>query len=290
MSSTRSRFSRVSLKPQLGLAAALAVFRDARGLLEENAQLLGLRLDHARDHALLDDGVGARAQARAEEDVRDVAAAHVDVVDVVGRIAVALQHALDRDLRVLRPLPGRFAEAVVENQLDARAIDRLALAGAVEKHVLHRLAAQMLGRSLAEHPAHRVDDVRFAAAVGADDADELAGSGNASGIYERLEAGEVDLGEAHCFAAVRVDERFIIELKNQRVILTDLLLPNPRSKPLMPSKPTKTLETFANPAPGRDYRIHMEIPGVHVPVSEDRAAGFRDARCSITCPTSCASS
>ena len=28
----------------------------------------------------------------------------------------------------------------------------------------------------------------------------------------------------------------------------------------MPSKPTKILETFPNPAPRRDYRIHMEIP------------------------------
>lgn len=28
----------------------------------------------------------------------------------------------------------------------------------------------------------------------------------------------------------------------------------------MPSKPQKTLETFPNPAPRRDYRIHMEIP------------------------------
>jgi 7-cyano-7-deazaguanine reductase len=28
----------------------------------------------------------------------------------------------------------------------------------------------------------------------------------------------------------------------------------------MPSKPSHTLETFSNPAPERDYRIHMEIP------------------------------
>jgi 7-cyano-7-deazaguanine reductase len=28
----------------------------------------------------------------------------------------------------------------------------------------------------------------------------------------------------------------------------------------MPSKPSKTLETFPNPTPQRDYRIHMEIP------------------------------
>ncbi|MBA3032259.1 MAG: preQ(1) synthase [Gammaproteobacteria bacterium] len=28
----------------------------------------------------------------------------------------------------------------------------------------------------------------------------------------------------------------------------------------MPSTPVKTLDTFANPAPQRDYQIHMEIP------------------------------
>src|SRR3954451_19500237 len=28
----------------------------------------------------------------------------------------------------------------------------------------------------------------------------------------------------------------------------------------MSSEPTKTLETFSNPTPHRDYRIHMEIP------------------------------
>ena len=28
----------------------------------------------------------------------------------------------------------------------------------------------------------------------------------------------------------------------------------------MPTRPSKRLETFKNPAPERDYRIHMEIP------------------------------
>ncbi len=28
----------------------------------------------------------------------------------------------------------------------------------------------------------------------------------------------------------------------------------------MPTKPSKQLDTFTNPAPRRDYRIHMEIP------------------------------
>jgi 7-cyano-7-deazaguanine reductase len=29
---------------------------------------------------------------------------------------------------------------------------------------------------------------------------------------------------------------------------------------LLPSRPSQRLETFANPTPQRDYRIHMEIP------------------------------
>ncbi|MCO5108291.1 MAG: preQ(1) synthase [Burkholderiaceae bacterium] len=28
----------------------------------------------------------------------------------------------------------------------------------------------------------------------------------------------------------------------------------------MPSRPSKKLETFANPAPGRDYLVHIEVP------------------------------
>jgi hypothetical protein len=42
-----------------------------------------------------------------------------------------------------------------------------------------------------------------------------------------------------------------------------------------------TLETFANPAPERDYTIRMTIPGVHLPVPENRPAGFRHAQAGI---------
>jgi hypothetical protein len=80
--------------------------------------------------------------------------AHVHVVDVIGRIAVALEHALDRNLRVLRPLASCFAEAVVEDELDAGAVHGFSLSRTVEQHVLHRLAAQVLRGSFAEHPAH----------------------------------------------------------------------------------------------------------------------------------------
>ena len=124
----------------LGLATPFLVLRDAGGLFEKDAQLVGPGLDDAADHALADDRVRARTEARAEEDVLDVAATHGLVVDQVGRRAVARQHALDRDLPVLTPRPRRLPAGrvrVVEDQFDARAARRLALAGAVEDYVLH---------------------------------------------------------------------------------------------------------------------------------------------------------
>ncbi len=94
---------------QLGLAAAVAVFGDPGRFLKEYAQLFRLGLDDARDHALLDDGIGTRTDAGTEEDVGDVLAAHRLVVDVVAGIAVALQYALDGDFGVGRPLPADLA-------------------------------------------------------------------------------------------------------------------------------------------------------------------------------------
>ena len=185
------------LEPVLGLAPPFLVFRDPGRLLEEEAQLLRLALDDSRDRALADDRVGARSEAGAEEHVLNVAAAHRLVVDVVAARAVARQHALDGDLGEAVPGPARPAGGVVEGQLDAGAPGGLAQARAVEDHVLHRLAAQLAGLAFAEHPAHRVDDVRLAAAVRADDADELAGELELGRFDERLEARELDRVETH---------------------------------------------------------------------------------------------
>ena len=199
MSSTRSRFSRVSASRNSVSRRRSRYFDTPAASSRKMRSSSGLAFDDARDHALLDDRVGARAEAGAEENVRDIAPPHVQIVDVIRRFAVALEHALDRNFAVARPLAAGLAQAVVEHQFDARAVHRLAVAGTVEQHVLHGFAAQMARRRLAEHPAHRIDDVGFAAAVGADDADQLAWHGDIGGIDEGLEAGELDFSEAQFF-------------------------------------------------------------------------------------------
>src|SRR3954463_13134355 len=103
----------------------------------------------------------------------------MQVVDVIRRLAVALEHALDGNFAVSGPLSAGAPQAVVEHQLNARAIDGLPIAGSVKEHVLRRLAAQMLGRRFAEYPADCIDDVGFTAAIGPHDADQLAWHGDA---------------------------------------------------------------------------------------------------------------
>jgi len=181
----------------LGLAPAFLVLGHARGLFEEQAQLLGPAFDDAADGALADDGVGARPQARAQEHVLHVAPAHRLVVDVVAAGAVAREHALDGDLGELVPLPAGAVVVVVEDQLHAGAAGRLAARGAVEDHVLHGLAAQLAGLGLAQHPAHRVHDVGLAAAVWAHHAHQLPRQLEVGGLGKRLEASEFDGIETH---------------------------------------------------------------------------------------------
>ena len=182
---------------RLGFLAPFLVLGDAGGLFQVHAQIVRRGLDDLRDHALLDDRVGTRTQTGAQEQIGDVAAATFGAVQPVLRLAVAADHAAHGDLVV----GGEFAEhagiGVVEDQLDHRLADRLALGGAVEDDVGHRIAAQAAGGGFAEHPLHGVDDVRLATAIRPDNGGHIGGQVQGRRIDERLEPGQFDGGEAH---------------------------------------------------------------------------------------------
>ena len=61
----------------------------------------------------------------------------------------------------------------------------------------------MFGGDLAHDPAHCIDDIRLAAAVWADDTDEVAGDVDGDGIYEGFETRKLDLAQPH-FNPVRI--------------------------------------------------------------------------------------
>src|SRR5690606_26654185 len=144
-----------------------------------------------------DDGVAARPQPGAEEQVLDVLAAAARAVEEIRGNAVARDLALDRDLAVAGVRAGNAPFRVVEDQLHRGLAHRLARVGAVEYDVRQAVAAQVLGGTLAHHPGDGIDDVGLAAAVRAYDSDQIAGNEKRGGIDERFETGEPDLAQSH---------------------------------------------------------------------------------------------
>ncbi|MNI13042.1 hypothetical protein D3C73_662520 [compost metagenome] len=188
-----------------GLAPTLLVLGDARRFFDEVAQVFGLGLDQLGDHPLLDDRVAARAKAGAEEDVGDVAAPAFGAVEVIGGLAVAGHFAANGDFRISGVLPEQGAVGVVEHQFDARLAHRLAAGGAVEDDVGHRLATEVLRRTLTHYPANGVDDVRFAAAIGPDHRRHVTGEVHRGRVDEGFEPRQLDALEPQDQASVKAD-------------------------------------------------------------------------------------
>src|SRR3546814_4967282 len=69
--------------------------------------------------------------------------------------------------------------------------------GAGEDDVVHLAAAHALGRGFAHGPAQGLDEVRLAAAVGADDAGDAGLDDQLGGVDERLESAQTKLVELH---------------------------------------------------------------------------------------------
>ena len=147
-----------------GFAAGL-VFFDPGRFLEEPAAFLGVVAEDLLHHLQLDHRIGIRAHAGIGEEVDDVHQAHRFVVDQVFTLPGAVQAAGDLQFGIF----GRQHVAVVlDKHGDFRQTEGLAGGGAVENQVVHPVAAQNRGALLPQHPADRVDDVAFAAAVGTD--------------------------------------------------------------------------------------------------------------------------
>src|SRR5207244_3444036 len=88
----------------------------------------------------------------------------------------------------------------VEMQLDAGAADFLARAGTLEDDVLNRFAAQFGRFRFPQYPAHRIDDVGFAAPVRSHHARKLAREKYGCRIDEGFETSEFEFSQAHALS------------------------------------------------------------------------------------------
>src|SRR6185436_6054630 len=100
-------------------------------LLDELAPLLRLRREHGLDLALADDRVHRAAEPDVGEQLDEVGAPHLRLVDEVLALAATMQAARDRDFREVEL--AELAALVVEDELDLAGLGRRAALGAVEE-------------------------------------------------------------------------------------------------------------------------------------------------------------
>ncbi len=166
--------------------------RNPRGVLDQQAPLLRLRVQDLVDAPLLDRRVGLRPDVRLSEDLLHVLESRPGAVDEVLALAAPEQPPRQNDVT------GRAVRRAVQSgQLegDLRHPDRLAPLAPVEDHVLHVGAAKRPSALFAENPVESVPDVRLAAAVRADDSGDPVRERNFGAVGERLEPGDPDLLE-----------------------------------------------------------------------------------------------
>src|SRR5579875_2131 len=150
------------LEPAQRLGLARQEAPDPRRLLEQPAPLRRLRGEDRVDLSLRNDRIGTVTQPRPAEQIDDVAQAHGVAVDEVFALAGAVGAA--RDLYFVE-IERQLTVAVVERHRDFGHAERLARRVAREDHVFEPLRAQAPRALFAQHPANRVDEVRFSRTV-----------------------------------------------------------------------------------------------------------------------------
>ena len=180
---------------QLRPVAALLELAESRRLFHELSPLLRLGGEHRLDLALTDDRVHRAAETDIGEQLDEVGAANLCLVDEVLPFAAAVQPPGDRDLREVEV--AEAAALVVEDELDLAALRGRPALCAVEEDVVGLLGAQLGRCQRARRPHDRVGDVRLAGAVRADDDRDAGLERQLDGVRERLEAAQAKRAQVH---------------------------------------------------------------------------------------------
>ena len=147
-----------ALQPALGPLAPLPELQDPGGFLDDAATVFGPRVEHRVELTLPDDHVLLPADPGVGEQVLDVEQPAGRAVELVLGVTLAEQRAGDRDLGELdREQRGR----VVDRERHLGPPQRGAVGRAREDDVVHLAAAERARPLGAEHPRHRVDEVRL---------------------------------------------------------------------------------------------------------------------------------
>ncbi len=138
------------------------------------------------------------------ENQRYIFRPHIAAIGAVGAACAALDPANDFKLFVV--VVGNYAgdifvEVMFGEQTHFGKIARGALRGTGKDHVVHARAAQAFCAAFAHHPANSLQQVGFAATIGADDSGQPALNHQLRRFDEAFESSEFEPLKPHLFLA-----------------------------------------------------------------------------------------
>ena len=142
------------------------VFRDAGCFLKNRAPIFRSRTQNHVDFALLHHRVGGPCNAGIGEQILDIAQTACRFVQQIFRVAIAIHPS---GYPHFVPLDSEFFSALRERQRDLGKSHGLACVCAVKYYIRHLVAAERLGRLLAECPADGINNIGLSTAVWTDD-------------------------------------------------------------------------------------------------------------------------
>ena len=137
------------------------------------------------DASLTDNRITVLADARVAEQLDDILQAAGGFVDIVFAFTRAVNAAGNHDLGIIHR---QGVILVVKDEGYLAIAHALALLGAAENDVFHLSAAQCLRALFAQHPAHRIGQVGFAASVRPDNTRDAFVKDDHRAFRKRLEA------------------------------------------------------------------------------------------------------
>jgi len=186
------------LQPLLGIGPAHLVACDARGLLQEDAAVLGFAAQDEVDLPLLDEAVGSGPHARVEQEVLDVLEPGLAPIDPVLTSGIPVEAARDRDFA------GGARQGGIghlQHQLHFGKPHGSTLGRAGENHIGHLGATEHGGTLFPQHPGQAVGNVGLAATIGPHHGRHPTRKAELLGIGEGLESVEFEGNETHAVSA-----------------------------------------------------------------------------------------
>ena len=184
--------------------AALIQAGNARRLFQNAAAILGLGVDQFGNLALPHQRGRLRAGRGIGKEHLHVARPHVLGIGLVGRSGIARDPPHDLDLVLIVEAGRGQTVGIVDDDRHFGEIARAPGGRAGKDHVFHAAAAHRRGPVFAHDPAQGFQQVRLAAAIGADHAGQPLVDHQIRGVDEAFETIEPKSRKAHC-AACSVD-------------------------------------------------------------------------------------